>query len=347
MRFPILLGPFPPPAGGVATFFTRLCDLLTEHNYSFRLKRIGGAEDPIRMSWASWQKHLSDVQAGDIVLDNGTSFIENPSRRPMIMWMLWRLIKRFRWIKVFHSGTLPARYEKFTWQQKLLFRLNIQLVDEIICVNDEIADWLRDVIKVSQRINRISSLLPFPLNQADDTELCSLPEADYLILTIGVFTENYGFDDILQAIRLVREKTNVNIKLTILDAAFDVDLQYQDHILQGISWIHTFTALKPSQVQSIMKQSDLFVRATRQESYGLSKVEALLTGLPVICTETGETRGMTTYLAGDINDLADKILQQMQKDRDSKLNEWQAFYQTKAENNLKHLTSILYGELCL
>lgn len=342
MKSPILLGPFPPPAGGVATFFTRLCALLSERDYQFRLKRIGGAEDPIGMTWASWQMHLSDVQAGDILLDNGTSFIENPSRRPMIMWLIWRLFKRFHWIKVFHNGTLPARYTTFTRQQKLLFRLNLRLVDEIICVNDDLADWLIETIKVQQPVKRISSLLPLtknhPINEPFD-----LPEADYRILTIGIYKENYGFDDVVQAVKLVRDRTKPNIHLIILDAAFDRDENYRERILQGQEWVHTFEAMSSSQVTYIMQQADLFIRATRDESYGLSKVEALLAGLPVICTPTGETRGMTLYYAGEVGDLADKIFQQMQPDADTDSEDWQALYQHIAEENLTQLIHILYG----
>src|SRR5690606_35740992 len=118
----------------------------------------------------------------------------------------------------------------------------------------------------------ISSLLPIPtLYRSDD--LFDLPQADYRILTIGLFTENYGFADIVKAIELVYQRINYTIQLVILDGAVKKDDDYYKSIMHDQPWLYTFEAIPQSQVMSIMQQSNLFIRATREESYGLSKVE--------------------------------------------------------------------------
>ncbi len=340
MPDPILMGPFPPPAGGVATFFTRLTALLSERGYPYRLKRMGGQTDPIRHNWLSWQQNLDDVEHGTVLLDNGTTFIESPSRRPMLEWFVWKSWRRFYWVKMLHSGTLPQRYTTFDRLQKWLLRMNFSRVDMFVCVNNVLADWLTETLRVRKPVVRISSLLPLPQTQAIET--FKLPPADFYVVAVGIFTENYGFADIVQAVERVRRQTVYDVHCILLDAAFDYDANYHARVVQGQAWLHIYKALPSAQALSIIQQASVFVRATRQESYGLSKVEALMAGVPVICTPTGETRGMTLYQAGDIKALTEHILDHTQKDRADDLSRWQAFYQQQAETNLSELIRILY-----
>lgn len=339
MPDPILMGPFPPPAGGVATFFTRLTTLLSERGYAYRLKRMGGQTDPIGHTWSSWWQHLRDVERGAVLLDNGTNFIESPSRRPMLQWIAWKSWRRFYWVKVLHSGTLPQRYTTFNRLQQWLLRASFSRVDVFVCVNETLADWLTQTLGIHKPIMRISSLLPLAQQH---TETVRLPPADFYVVSVGIFTENYGFDDVVQAVERVRQLTGQEIHCILLDAAFDHDPQYHARIVQGQTWLHTYAALPSEQVFSIMQQSTVFVRATRQESYGLSKVEALMVGVPVICTPVGETRGMTQYAVGDIDDLAEHIMQCIQNNSTPDLRDWQALYQQEAEDNLAQLIQILY-----
>jgi len=341
MPDPILMGPFPTPAGGVATFFTRLTTLLSERGYTYRLKRMGGQTDPIGHNWSSWWQHLRDVERGTVLLDNGTNFIESPSRRPMLQWLIWKSWRRFYWVKVLHSGTLPQRYTTFNRLQKWLLRMNFSRVDMFVCVNDALADWLTQTLHVRKPIMRISSLLPLPKEQI--TETFALPSADFYVVSVGIFTENYGFGDIVQAVEHVRQQTARDVHCILLDAAFDHDKSYHARVVQGQTWLHTYEALPSAQVFSIMQQAGVFVRATRQESYGLSKVEALMVGVPVICTPTGETRGMTLYQVGDVAALSEHIIHHMQEGRADDLSVWQTFYQQQAETNLSELIRILYG----
>ena len=54
-----------------------------------------------------------------------------------------------------------------------------------------------------------------------------------------------------------------------------------------------------SQVTALLRSSTVLIRGTQQESFGLSRIEALLAGIPVVATDTGQTDFMTLYTYGN------------------------------------------------
>jgi hypothetical protein len=84
------------------------------------------------------------------------------------------------------------------------------------------------------------------------------------------------------------------------------------------------------------------VRAFQFESYGLSRIEAIWNGTPVIATKAGETRGMLTYDFGDQEELIENLKAVLSGSSDGNLSVWAAQYREEAENNLCELRRVLH-----
>src|SRR4030095_10597496 len=85
------------------------------------------------------------------------------------------------------------------------------------------------------------------------------------------------------------------------------DESYRDEVLCGRDWITVLEKIPNPEIYEILRLSDVFVRAFADESYGISRVEALWCGLPVIATRAGETRGMLLYDFGDVEQLVNQL----------------------------------------
>jgi glycosyltransferase involved in cell wall biosynthesis len=84
--------------------------------------------------------------------------------------------------------------------------------------------------------------------------------------------------------------------------------------------------------------STVFVRGTRLESFGLSRVEAVLGGTPVVTTSSGETRYMRLYPYGDAEQLAAEVLSVVASPPD--LREAREYYERLAEQAMAQVRDV-------
>jgi len=90
----------------------------------------------------------------------------------------------------------------------------------------------------------------------------------------------------------------------------------------------------------ILKSSDVFVRGNVEEGYGISRVEAIWCGVPVVATNVGETRGMLIYEFGDIKSLKEQLRRALGQEEDD-VREASALFHQEAERNLENLKRVL------
>ncbi|ERT08196.1 glycosyl transferases group 1 family protein [Lyngbya aestuarii BL J] len=137
------------------------------------------------------------------------------------------------------------------------------------------------------------------------------------VLYVGRFEYRKGIDVLLEAIPLVLEKMN-KIYFTLVGQ--DKDYNYQQNFQN--KWGKKFNdcvnfigTVNSENLHHMYQECDLFVAASRYESFGLIYVEAMSYGKPVIGCKTGGIpevieEKVTGLLAqpGDSKDLAEKIL---------------------------------------
>ena len=347
-----ILGPLPPPYGGVSIYMERLRDLLTDAHVRFWCY-------PYQQSSDSRTRFFRHRQLGVIplvlsegrsaqVLDASHFHLEYPNPILLPLWIALKGFLRVRWIKIIHDGSLPARYEKFSSLDKFLFKLAIRNVDEFVAVQEELRHWLRATIGVSQNVTTIPSLLPIPLEGKNQLLSPELKQAlsRYLsttkrVCSIGAFIHEYGFMHVAEAVESIRNETGEDIGLLLLDGNFARDDKYRDLVLRDRDWITALAEIPNAQVFAILKQSDLFVRAFSQESYGLSRVEAIWSGVPVVATNVGETRGVMAYEFGDVKSLKQQIRRGLFQQEPNDLREASAMFHQEAERNLENLKRVL------
>ena len=93
----------------------------------------------------------------------------------------------------------------------------------------------------------------------------------------------------------------------MFDANFARDEEFRADVLDGREWITVIEEAPHAAIYPILREGELFVRGFQLESYGISRIEALWSGLPVVATNVGETRGMRLYEFGDIPELVQQI----------------------------------------
>jgi glycosyltransferase involved in cell wall biosynthesis len=347
----VLLGPHPPPYGGVSIYTSTLFESLKNrglHLWTYGDEELRGPQVRfMRDKRREIVPLLLREGRGARVADCTHFLVEYPSALVPV-WLILKRLLQFEWVKVMHDGSLPSRYGRFNPARRALFRLATGGVTEFVAVGEELERWLREEVRVEQKVSLVKSLLPVPRRDAEvalpaDTESALAPylRRDKKVCSVGAFIPDYGFLHVAEAVERLRRETGEGIGLLLLDGDFAADEGYRREVLRGREWIVVLKNVAHPFVFEIFRRSDASVRAFGLESYGLSRVEAIWCGLPVVATRAGETRGMLLYDFGDVDGLTAQLKQALSGGHKQETDEWAARYQREAEENLKAITEKL------
>ena len=343
----ILFGPYPPPHGGVSIFNLLLNKTLIESGFNCVLRIYYGSnlKKGVRPNFISIIKNFYFLKKNDVCIDSCSFFLEYPSRGSFIAWRILLFFKKFKWIKVIHDSTLAERYSNFSKDQADIFKKVINLIDELIVVNEVLADWLINVLKYKRKIHIISSLIPLPKEydsiEIDETISVSLSKHKKIITSVGVFSPSYGFDHIVSAVELIRNETGSDLGLVLIDGCFLVDNEFKNKECFNRKWVTVLNNISHPQLYQILKKSDVFVRGTKSESVGLSRIEAVWSGTPVVATNVGEIRGMLLYEFGNIEVLVKKIKEAFHCNSKNNFEYWSQKYHQEAQDNVCKIKRII------
>lgn len=345
----IILGPTPPPYGGVSIFVNALFGTVRERGVRlWTYSDLTVKDENIRYLKPFHIRIIPSLIREAFkarIVDSSYLAIEHPHKILIPLWIVAKSILRFEWVKIFHDGTLPSRYQGFSWIEKLLFDSAIKSVTEFIVVNEDLREWLLREIGVSQKVSVIKSLLPISAETFDASLPADIDKAisrhSKQVCSIGVFIPSYGFKNVADAVERIRVETGEDIGLTLIDCGYVKNDEHRSEVLAGKAWITVFTGIAQPLVLQILKRSDLFVRGFGLESYGLSRVEAIWCGIPVVATRAGETRGMRLYDFGDQEGLIMQIKESLFTSTNEKVNDWGALFQNEAEQNLADLIKVI------
>jgi glycosyltransferase involved in cell wall biosynthesis len=346
----ILFGPLPPPYGGVAIYMKSLVAHFRER---VRVWTYGGPKPKNSAVKFIAHRRLGTVWAllaegrGARILDASHFHLEYPTPLLLPLWLVLKRLLGFEWFKNILDGSLPKRYPQFSRRRRRLFARALNAVDEFVVVSEELRRWLQEEIHVRQPVTVIPCLLPTPpdevtqLTNATKESLGPWLSHARRVCSIGVFFPSYGFKDVAEAVAELRERTGQDIGLIFLDGAFVRDENYRAEVLRQRDWITVLEEVPNPETYEILKRSDAFVRAFADESYGISRIEALWCGVPVVATRAGETRGMLLYDFGDVEQLIDRLQTVLLYPVLAETNPWAERYRREAEANLAAVAQLL------
>jgi glycogen(starch) synthase len=348
----VMLGPYPPPHGGVSIYVAALFESLRSRG--LRLWTYGDREFKGAGVHFMRDKRREIVPlvlregCGARVADCTHFLFEYPSALVPV-WVILKRLLGFEWVKIVQDGTLPARHSKFGPARRALFRLSANAATEFVVLSEELRRWLRETVGVRQNVSLIRNLFPAPYLDEEGALPSEIEEAlggfmsrAKRIASVGVFIEDYGFLHIARAVERLRRETGEDLGLVLLDGGFASDAAYREEVLRGREWITVLKNVAHPNVFTLFKRCDAFVRGTVAEGYGLSRVEAMWCGLPVVATRAGETRGMLLYDFGDVGELAPQLRLALSGAHARATADWAALYRREAEENLAAITAKLF-----
>ena len=186
-------------------------------------------------------------------------------------------------------------YETYnkTKRYKETFKKVFNMFDKHIVVSQKAAKSFNDIYHMEYKTYVIENYIDENLlkEQALKASI-KLDNSKINVVSLGRFCYEKGFDRLVEALGILRDKLGIlNVKVNILGYGELERALKQQVVTDGLSdivEIYNTTNLEHSPY-SFIKESDVFVMASRSESFGMTRIESLILGTPVITTNVANS----------------------------------------------------------
>lgn len=333
-RHVILVGPFPPPIGGVSSHVLRLSSLLVK----------GGHKCTVLDMYSQSSKAVP----ADVV--HCVCKYRNPFL--VLFWLLcilWRMpgdIVHFHFSRIvgwfpfvaalmskrgrkllltLHHGNQSRLVENISMPYKSLIGYSLSRVDLIVALSPDQESFYKgfgipneNLIRLSSNIpNRVSpnaALLPEYLSSIK----VSANEA--IIVTSGYPSPDYGYESSIKLLDYINELIPCRLVVSLYgkaaNTAYEIELR---HKLLAHPKVIVVSPLPMPGFLALLQKADLYVRPSMVDSYGLAITDALDLGVQClasdICVRDPRCK---TYPAGDTDAFIEKACEMLQASRKSR-----------------------------
>lgn len=300
----LLIGPHPPPHGGISVHVSGIRQQLTTAGIACRvldtgLVRSGPAFGltALRHAVAGWTLHLHT---------NGHNV------KSWWLALACGLAGQFRGgsILTLHSGMLPGYLESAPRWRRRQAALTCALYRQVICVSPEIRSALVALGVDTRRMEVLPAYLGngSPEVSLDPQLLAWIGRHRPLFSTVLFFRPEYGFDTLVVALgRLRRRYPSFGcVVMGSGERRAEADRQVLD---AGLEENMLLTGdVDHSACLALMPLCDAFLRPTLEDGDSISVREALALGVPVVASRAGtRPEGAILFRPGDVEEMAAKI----------------------------------------
>ncbi|MCL0041612.1 glycosyltransferase family 4 protein [Peptococcaceae bacterium] len=324
----LIVGTYPPPYGGISVHIERLRNILVNSGiYECRiLDVVSGVDAEKKKAYKKITvvngnkitkliKSLVEIKnfKGDIIHYHVTAL----GNFKYVGIMFNHINKKVKKMLTVHSGSFIKDYINSNWVDKKLIVWNLKMFDCIITVNNAQADFIKNKLNVKKQIITIPAFLPPEYSDCKDDNPIIKEEMQKLkrkfkkiIVSSGSMREYYGFHIIIEAIKELSKECSENIALIIATYA-EPNLKYSNEILnsiKGLGNVKLYNDLKPVDFALILKQSDIFIRATDRDGDAVSIREAMYFNKQILASDcVDRPEGVVLFKTMDKSDLKTKM----------------------------------------
>lgn len=299
----LIFGAMPPPIGGVSIHIERFLYFSKEYQpniavsvYDIKEQSLNGVDSKIQGKKILFFSFLS----ADII------HIHISNNFKIFIALIAKLFKK-KVIYTHHNSRVKSKF----W-----FKIINYLSDIVILVNDKEIDMEKLNI---QKIRHIPAFLPpYKFKELPSMIDAKINQSKFVISTnCFQYTEFnnkdlYGFDLIIAAYAKLVEEKKLKDSLLILVDPSNTTLMYVEKLMKKYSCLNSLNTLyvtKPIDFSSLIKKSNLTLRATRSDGDSLSVRESLYFETPIIASDvTYRPIGVEVFKNENILDLKNKIL---------------------------------------
>lgn len=316
-----LIGTYPPPYGGRSIHIQRLKEQLEKKGIDAVVYNIGGKLDRpndniIKIKNKSlWFLRYFFLAKEDIIHFHSSDWIGR------VIIGLMSLIGKKTVVSLHSSVALKGDIIKGNWCKKFLIKLGIRHTSFVIAVNPKIKELVLSLGVPKKKIDVIPSFSP-PTVKKEDIDKIPQSIWDFIDTHTPVISANgfkivfynnqdlYGIDMCVElCTKLKSTYPQIGFVFCLPEIGdYDYFHKMKKKIADKNIESNFLFVTKPYQLYPILMKSDLFVRPTNTDGYGVSIAEAIYLKVPATASDVcARPNGTILFKSRDIDDFTLKV----------------------------------------
>ncbi len=316
-----LIGPYPPPYGGIAIHIQRLKEQLEKNGYECVIYELGREGESLERNVIRLKNVKRWLLKYFFFAKEDVIHFHSSDWRGRVMMGLMGLLGKKMVISI-HGESLSDSLKEGRWLRKQIIKFALKHTSFVIAVNEKIENLVLSLVVKQQNVACVSPFIPPTMREGDYKKV---PQYvwDFMKLHKPVISANafkirfyrevdlYGLDMIVElAARLKNGYPKLGIVFclpNIGDKDYFAKLN-QEIKERGVSEHILFITEPLDEVYPIWQESDIFVRPTVTDGDALSVREALYLKTPVITSDAcPRPNGVILFKNRDINSFTKNV----------------------------------------
>jgi glycosyltransferase involved in cell wall biosynthesis len=332
-----LVGPLPPPVGGVAGHIVRLSALLAENGYSCTV--IDGYLGKDKVPPPSVE-HIMPAGLGHRLPLLRILRAVDGQRADVVHFHFSQVVGRFlaiallaakrrrRFFLTLHHGDQGAVLRRAAQPVRLLVEFALERMDKIVALSDEQMAFYRSLGIGAERLSRWNSAIPRQV-QPDSALLPASVQgvnpietggAESILVTSGYPSRSYGFEDCLEL--LDHASARFPCRLLVCLYGSDPDAGYERRLREALlrhPRVVVVGALPAAGFAALLSRASVYLRPSRVDSFGLAITDALELNVPCIASDAcARDPRCVTFPVGDRDAFVRLSLELLQRGREER-----------------------------
>lgn len=317
----ILFGIYPPPYGGISIHLKRVKLSLEKSKNEVLLYNEGDFENKGEKIYNGKSKK----KIFKIPFIQGDVFhFHTLSKKMRSLLFFYKLFNKKIMLTI-HGESLKNQLDNSNFLTKKLLATSLKHLDKIICVNPKTVKELTALGIENKKVYHIPAYIN-PIEHIEDVENIPkkvwkfIEESEFLISANGTVRfykgeDLYGIDMLIELMRELKVRKE-NIKLLFCMLSVETqnteEKKYYEELKVKITELGLQDKIMLYEVQNtefypILRKSNLFIRPTNTDGYGVSVAEAIYYDVPAIASDVcNRTEGTILFKSRGIVDLTEK-----------------------------------------
>lgn len=317
-----IVGPYPPPYGGISTSVKQLRHHLLHDHYdvSVLVPSRQQASETDGVYYCGLRSLRASRNSLYLIKHLQPDLINSHSNRwPITSAIIARLLG-IPLVHTIHGENAPNAFAQLRPLQRVLVKWAFQHTDKVIAVSGDLARFVMSLRVSKEKIAIIPSLLPLEVNVKIKPTLRNglqqIASGNKVnIVSTGFYNKAYGFDLIPLAASRLKERS-VDFIWMIIGHGTEQEMQSIRSALSDLGLqdqVILVGELDRPQMIDILKCSHIYVRTKHHDSFGIVIAEAHQLGCHCLFGDNNpyfqEGARLTRYRTGDVNSLTDNLLE--------------------------------------
>jgi glycosyltransferase involved in cell wall biosynthesis len=306
MQRVLVVGPVPPPIGGVFSVMHNIAHSDISKDYVFEIFARSDVPSDAEGFFGRnlfrakrMLRFFNQVRKGDYrfvhIHTADSDFLGSA------LFMLLARLAGTKTILHMHGTRWDTFYRNEPWFMRLFKRIGLALASKIVVLHQLRVDEIRKLLpNTDVRVlrNLVPAQAPPDPKEVDDVRQClGFTKEDFVVLNIGWLGPNKGSYEIVRAVSKVVSEDD-SVRFVLLGAEQPGNMARLKEIVEkeGLGrWVRIVGEVARDKVPAYYSLADIFLLASFSEGMPMTIIEAMQRGVPVISTSVGAVPGMVEH----------------------------------------------------